>query len=163
MEQPVKSVKTQNQSRYPALIPLTLVLVVLFAFTVKQKTPESPVTTAEAAVEQEPDTLGHIHTVAEIPPEFPRGAAARNRFLENNLRYPKEARDSNIQGTVFVQFVVEVDGRITNVVIHRGVGGGLDEEAVRVVKMMPNWTPGRTRGKAVRTLFTLPIRFALAG
>jgi protein TonB len=71
------------------------------------------------------------------------------------------AREAGIQGTVFVTFVVERDGNITDVRVLRGVGGGLDEEAVRVVRNMPRWTPGRQRGQAVRVQFNLPIRFVL--
>ncbi len=102
-----------------------------------------------------------IFTVVEDQPEFPGGEVARQRFLEENLRYPQMAREAGIQGTVFVTFVVETDGSVTDVRILRGIGGGCDEEAVRVVRMMPRWEPGRQRGQPVRVQFNMPIRFRL--
>jgi periplasmic protein TonB len=102
-----------------------------------------------------------IFTVVEDQPEFPGGETARQQFLSDNLRYPQMAREAGIQGTVFVTFVVEIDGSVTDVRIVRGIGGGCDEEAIRVVKMMPNWEPGRQRGQPVRVQFVMPIRFRL--
>ncbi len=114
-----------------------------------------PVQQEEEADERE------IFIVVEEPPSFPGGDAARIRFLSENVRYPQMARESGIQGTVFLTFVVERDGSVTDVRVMRPVGGGLDEEAVRVVKAMPRWNPGRQRGRAVRVQFTMPIRFTL--
>jgi protein TonB len=94
-------------------------------------------------------------------PEFPGGQAKMMEFIAQNIKYPAMARESGIQGRVFVNFVVEPDGSVSNVKVLRGIGGGCDEEAVRVVKSMPNWTPGRQRGKAVRVSFNLPVRFTL--
>ncbi len=102
-----------------------------------------------------------IFTVVEDQPEFPGGETARQQFLSDNLRYPQMAREAGIQGTVFVTFVVEIDGSVTDVRIVRGIGGGCDEEAMRVVRMMPNWQPGRQRGQPVRVQFVMPIRFRL--
>lgn len=102
-----------------------------------------------------------IFTVVEDQPQFPGGEEARQRFLEENLRYPQMAREAGIQGTVFVTFVVETDGSVTDVQILRGIGGGCDQEAVRVVEMMPRWEPGRQRGQPVRVQFNMPIRFRL--
>lgn len=102
-----------------------------------------------------------IFTVVEDQPQFPGGEEARQRFLEENLRYPQMAREAGIQGTVFVTFVVETDGSVTDVQILRGIGGGCDREAVRVVEMMPRWEPGRQRGQPVRVQFNMPIRFRL--
>ena len=79
----------------------------------------------------------------------------------NNIKYPEVARTSGITGTVYVQFVVEKDGSISDVKVVRGIGGGCDEEAVRVVKSMPRWKPGKQRGQPVRVYFTLPIEFKL--
>ncbi len=102
-----------------------------------------------------------IFTVVEDQPQFPGGEEARQRFLEENLRYPQMAREAGIQGTVFVTFVVETDGSVTDVQVLRGIGGGCDQEAVRVVEMMPRWEPGRQRGQPVRVQFNMPIRFRL--
>jgi periplasmic protein TonB len=102
-----------------------------------------------------------IFTVVEDQPSFPGGEEARIRYLQENLRYPQMAREAGIQGTVFVTFVVERDGSVTDVRVIRGIGGGCDEEAVRVVRNMPRWEPGRQRGQPVRVQFNMPIRFVL--
>ncbi|HAW59166.1 MAG TPA: energy transducer TonB [Bacteroidales bacterium] len=102
-----------------------------------------------------------IFTIVESMPEFPGGEEARMKFLLQNIKYPQIARESGIQGVVYVTFVVEPDGSITNVKVIRGIGGGCDEEAVRVVKMMPKWIPGNQRGKPVRVQFNMPIKFTL--
>jgi periplasmic protein TonB len=102
-----------------------------------------------------------IFTVVESMPEFPGGAAKMMEFIAKNIKYPPMARESGIQGRVFVNFVVEPDGKVSNVKVLRGIGGGCDEEAIRVVETMPKWTPGRQRGKAVRVSFNLPVRFTL--
>lgn len=102
-----------------------------------------------------------IFTIVEENPSFPGGDEARMRYLAQNIKYPQMARESGIQGIVFVTFVVERDGNITDVRLLRGIGGGCDEEAIRVVKGMPRWTPGKQRGQPVRVQFNLPIRFTL--
>ena len=102
-----------------------------------------------------------VFTVVEDQPSYPGGEEARIRYLQENLRYPQMAREAGIQGTVFVTFVVERDGSVTDVRILRGIGGGCDEEAVRVVQNMPRWNPGRQRGQPVRVQFNMPIRFVL--
>jgi periplasmic protein TonB len=111
----------------------------------------------EVVVEQE------IFTIVEEQPSFPGGEAALMEYLGKNITYPPMARESGIQGTVFVTFVVEPDGNVTNVRTLRGIGGGCDEEAIRVVRNMPRWVPGKQRGKPVRVQFNLPIRFVLQG
>jgi protein TonB len=85
------------------------------------------------------------------------------KYLQDNIRYPAIARESGIQGTIYITFVVERDGSITDVKVLRGIGGGCDEEAIRVVQNMPKWTPGKQRGRPVRVQFSMPIRFTLAG
>ena len=102
-----------------------------------------------------------IFTVVEDQPSYPGGEEARIRYLQENLRYPQMAREAGIQGTVFVTFVVERDGSVTDVRVLRGIGGGCDEEAVRVVQNMPRWNPGRQRGQPVSFKFKIPIRFLL--
>jgi len=119
--------------------------------------------TAPDIVDEEEADEHIIFQVVEDQPGFPGGEEARMRFLSNNIRYPAIARESGIQGTVFITFVVERDGSITDVQVVRGIGGGCDEEAVRVVRMMPRWTPGKQRGRPVRVQFMMPIRFTLAG
>jgi len=104
-----------------------------------------------------------IFQVVESPPQYPGGDAARMKFLQENIKYPQMARESGIQGTVYVTFVVEPDGSVSDVRVLRGIGGGCDEEAVRVIKMMPKWIPGKQRGKPVRVQFNMPIKFTLQG
>ena len=113
--------------------------------------------------EEELEPEQHIFEVVEEMPGFPGGEEARQKFLRDNIRYPAIARESGIQGTIFVTFVVERDGSITDVRILRGIGGGCDEEALRVTRMMPRWQPGKQRGRAVRVQFNMPIRFQLQG
>ncbi len=101
-------------------------------------------------------------TVVEQMPEYPGGDEARIRFLRDNIEYPQLAREAGITGTVFITFVVGKDGRLSNFKILRGIGGGCDEEAIRVLKKMPPWIPGRQGGKTVPVQFNLPIKFTLA-
>jgi periplasmic protein TonB len=102
-----------------------------------------------------------IFTVVEEQPGYPGGDEARIKFLQENIKYPEEAKELGVQGKVFVTFVVEVDGSITDVRVLRGIGAGCDEEAIRVVKSMPRWVPGKQRGQPVRVQFNLPIKFTL--
>jgi protein TonB len=102
-----------------------------------------------------------VFTVVEEMPEFPGGMAKLAEYLANNIKYPQMARESGIQGRVFINFVVEPDGHVSNVNVKRSVGGGCDEEALRVVKAMPKWKPGKQRGKAVRVSYNLPVNFKL--
>ncbi len=82
-------------------------------------------------------------------------------YLSENIKYPEEAKDKNISGRVFIEFVIEKDGSVSNVNVMRSVGGGCDDEAVRVVKAMPKWKPGLMKGKPVRVHYVLPINFKL--
>ncbi len=97
----------------------------------------------------------------EIAPEFPGGENAKLAYITNNLKYPTIASENNVQGMVMVQFVVERDGRLTNIQLARDLGNGCGQEALRLVQKMPKWTPGKDKGQPVRVLVTLPIRFKL--
>ena len=99
--------------------------------------------------------------VVEEMPSFPGGDEARQKFLLENTKYPQMAKESGIQGTVYVTFVVDEKGKVADVRVLRGIGGGCDEEAMRVVKLMPSWNPGKQSGKAVRVQFNMPIKFTL--
>jgi periplasmic protein TonB len=110
---------------------------------------------------QEEEEEVQIFTVVESMPGFPGGESARIQYLNDNIKYPQMARESGIQGRVFVTFVVEKDGSVTDVKVLRGIGGGCDEEAVRVIQNMPKWDPGKQRGKPVRVQFNMPILFKL--
>ena len=102
-----------------------------------------------------------IHIRVEKMPEFPGGQEALNRFLVRNIKYPLLAQENGIQGRVVCQFVVNSDGSIVDISVVRGVEESLDKEAIRVIKSMPKWTPGRQCGKSLRVKYTLPIRFKL--
>ncbi len=100
---------------------------------------------------------------AEKMPEFKGGIKKLFKYLADNIKYPDEARRAGIEGKVHVQFVVNKKGEIKDVTILRGVNKWLDEEAIRVVKSMPNWKPGKQHGKAVSVYYMLPINFKLKG
>jgi protein TonB len=100
---------------------------------------------------------------AEVQPSYPGGAAAMMKYLANNIRYPSLARENNLEGKVVVKFTVDKDGSIKDpVVLKDGVGGGCADEAIRVIKTMPKWTPGLQRGNPVKVYFTLPVSFKLS-
>lgn len=102
-----------------------------------------------------------IFTIVEEMPSFPGGDAALMRYLGKNIKYPAIAKDAGIQGTVYVTFVVDEKGDVRDVKVLRSIGGGCDEEAIRVVENMPSWAPGKQRGKSVKVQYNLPIRFTL--
>lgn len=102
-----------------------------------------------------------VFKVAEEMPEFPGGPEKLLEYLNENLRYPEMARENDIQGRVYVQFVVEPDGSISNVEVIRSIGGGCDEEAVRLVQNMPKFKPGKMNGYPVRVQYTVPVKFML--
>ncbi len=118
-------------------------------------------TVQEKAVEVAPPAEDKEFIIVEQQPEFPGGPEALARFLQKSLQYPSQAARSNISGRVFLSFVVGTDGTLTDVQVMRGIGFGCDEEAMRVVKLMPRWKPGKQSGRAVRVRYNLPIVFAL--
>jgi TonB family protein len=139
-------------------------LLAAVAFQSCQEQPSAESVLPEAAPEAEAAPVkvsGDVFMVVETPPAFPGGEEARIRYLQETLRYPKEARDAGEQGTVFVTFVITNDGRIADARVLRGVSPALDEEALRVVRMMPAWEPGQQRGEKVNVQFNMPIRFVL--
>ena len=117
-------------------------------------------------VEVPPDTTkmeieGQLFDFPEVQAEFPGGQAAMYEWLAKEIRYPAIARESGIQGRVFVGFVIERNGELTDIKILRGIGGGCDEEALRAIKRMPRWKPGEVGGQKVRCYFRLPVVFKL--
>ena len=115
----------------------------------------------EISVEEEDEEEDQIFSVVEDDPEFPGGMDSLLAFLQRNIVYPELARENGIEGKVYVTFVVETDGSISNVKVLRDIGGGCGQEAVRVVKLMPKWKPGKQAGKVVRVQYNLPIYFVL--
>ena len=107
--------------------------------------------------------LGEVFTMTEVAPEYPGGDKAWFKFFSENCRYPEEALEQGIQGTVYLTFVVEADGSLSETRILRGIGGGCDEESLKVLSLTNNWIPGKQRGYPVRVQVTLPVKFLLAG
>ncbi len=124
---------------------------------------DTPVKDWEPYLEPEPEIVEPdiVIKIPSIMPEFVGGYGAMMEFLKSNIVYPEIAKKLNRAGTVYVKFIVEKDGSITNINILRGIGSGCDEEALRVVNLMPNWNPGLQNGRAVRVSFNLPIKFSL--
>ena len=106
-------------------------------------------------------TTGATYTIVEEMPLFPGGEDSLKSYLTRNLVYPETARLANVEGTVYIQFLVSRTGAVANVKVLRGVSAELDNEAVRVVRHMPAWKPGKTDGDIVQVQYNLPIRFIL--
>lgn len=102
-----------------------------------------------------------VYDVVDEIPSFPGGDSSLMMFLAQNIKYPVTAQENGVQGRVIVSFVVETDGSITDVKVARSVDPYLDREAMRVVKAMPKWTPGKKDGKPVRVKYTTPVVFRL--
>lgn len=117
----------------------------------------------EIVFEEEPEeeVAEEVFTIVEDQPTPKGGMAAFYEYVQKNLKYPAQARRMGIEGKVFVQFVVDKDGTITEVTSVKGIGAGCDEEAVRVLRQAPKWNPGKQRGRAVKVRMILPITFRL--
>ncbi|MDB5023431.1 MAG: energy transducer TonB [Mucilaginibacter sp.] len=120
--------------------------------------PEAPKGKGSSKVDDSPIDAG----VLELMPEPYGGATAWARFLQKNIHYPSQASQAGKQGKVFLSFIVETDGHLSNIVVETGVGYGLDEEALRVLKLAPAWKPGIQNGQKVRVKYTIPINFQIA-
>ena len=125
-------------------------------------TEETVIEEVEIVEEAEEEEVDEIFTIVEDGAEFPgRYSGAFYKFVQKNLKYPSQARRLGVEGRVFLQFVVDKDGSITNVRAVRGIGAGCDEEAVRVLQKSPKWKPGKQRGRPVKQQMVLPITFKL--
>lgn len=123
---------------------------------------ETPVmTTPVPEVASSLTTNAAPRDLAEVMPQFPGGSRALKSYLESQTRYPTHARENDVEGKVYVQFVVNSDGSLSNVRLARGIGFGCDEEALRLVNSMPTWIPGSHQGQIVPVRYTLPITFVL--
>jgi TonB family protein len=141
------------------IIPITLLLI-LFIGSRPENTvmANSQLSLSPAATE---DTT--IYTIVDQTPTFPGGEEALAKFLSKNIHYPKQAQEKNIQGIVTVTFVVTSDGSLDKIkTVGKVLGGGLEEESIRVVQIMPNWNPGKQKGKVVSVAFNLPIRYSFS-
>lgn len=126
-----------------------------------QETEVTQETVVEVKAVEEVVDEPEIFLIVEEMPSFPGGEAQLVRYLGDNIKYPAIARENGITGTVYVTFVIGPDGQVKDIKVLRGIGGGCDEEAVRVVKSMPKWKAGKQRGKPVSVQYNLPIRFTL--
>jgi len=113
------------------------------------------------AQEEEEEEEAEVFFIVEDMPEFPGGELALRKYIANAIKYPVIAQENGIQGKVYVTFVVDKDGSISDARIARGVDPSLDKEALRVVGTLPKWKPGKQRGKPVRVSYTVPINFVL--
>jgi protein TonB len=115
----------------------------------------------QVAVEEEEREDSQVFMVVEEMPVFPGGDAALQKYLSTSVKYPTIAQENGIQGKVYIQFVINQKGEVTNATLLRGVDPSLDREALRVVQAMPKWKPGQQRGRPVRVSYTVPINFVL--
>jgi|TARA_B100000780_G_scaffold145603_1_gene101720 protein TonB len=122
---------------------------------------EDTETDEDEIIEIEEEDDEEFFMVVENMPEFPGGDLGLMKFIQKNVKYPAIAKEYNITGKVYVSFIVDKQGKVTNVKIVRGVDKNLDGEALRVVSALPNYKPGKQRGKPVRVMFTIPINFTL--
>ncbi|SIN71098.1 energy transducer TonB [Algoriphagus halophilus] len=102
-----------------------------------------------------------VHQEVDVMPQPPGGMSGLMAFMSENLKYPEQAKEKGVEGVVIVSFVVQKDGSISNPEILRGIGAGCDEEAIRVVKAFPSWTPGEKDGEKVNTQIQLPVKYML--
>ncbi len=128
----------------------------------KEGKDDAPAVVEAPVVDTKPIVEDKIFTVVEQMPQYPGGEAAMMSFIRDHINYPDMERENDIQGRVVVGFVVQEDGSLTDINVKKGVSSGLDKEAVRVVKMLPKFNPGKQQGKAVKVSFVLPIMFKLA-
>lgn len=136
-------------------------LPIKFAIPGRPKSPEPIDKNKVGAIPSETDTTVYSFVSVSNPPKYPGGTAKFLDFVMDNLKYPAAAKENNIEGIVFLSFIVEKDGSITSINVDRKLGYGTDEEAVRVVKLAKRWEPATYNGITIRTQYRIPIRFSL--
>jgi protein TonB len=124
--------------------------------------PDAAPVVVDPVITPDPIVETKVFQVVEQMPEFPGGEEAMMKFIQKNIQYPDMERENDIQGRAVVGFVVNEDGSLTDIAVKRSVSSGIDKEAVRVVKLLPKFKPGKQQGKAVKVQFMLPIMFKLA-
>lgn len=153
--------------RYLLLVPLASVLLLVnctqskdgnTAVDARPAQAESP---AKEVEQQKEGAQQKVYEVVEQMPSFPGGDKALMTFLKENVNYPADAKNAGTQGRVVTRFTVKADGQITDIKVLRSLSKTCDEEAIRVIKKMPVWEPGKQGGEVVPVYFALPIRFAL--
>lgn len=152
----------------PAVVLFSFAFSLSFSGTALAQSEAQTAVDNESVVKTEPLAFAMpqdepAFTVVEKMPEYPGGKEAMYKFIVNNIKYPEEARKNGIQGTVYVNFIVEKNGKLSNIRALKGVNEELDKEALRVVSEMPKWKPGLEKGNPVRVVFNLPISYKLDG
>jgi periplasmic protein TonB len=139
---------------------LAFFLMLIFSMTASNSFAQTPPEFDDTQVKEKRE---EVFVSVEVMPEFPSGQEALFDYIVKNIKYPKKEKKAGIQGTVYVYFVVDKQGRVTNTEVKRGVrgGAGLDEEALRVISSMPPWSPAKHNGKPVMVAYTLPVKFIL--
>lgn len=145
--------------KYLLFVPLAIALLAMNNTTIRANVQKKVVKTTKTT--KEADASNKVYEVVEQMPSFPGGDAAMMKYLAENIKYPVSAQKAKEQGRVVVQFIVEKDGVVTGVKTVRSVTPVLDAEAVRVIKAMPKWTPGRQGGQPVRVKYNVPVSFRL--
>ena len=111
------------------------------------------------AYSQSDDSDNAVYSMVDERAQFPGGQNEMLKYLQENLQYPEAAKANNVHGRVFVKFIVERDGSLSDIKVMKGIGSGCDEEAIRLIQSMPKWKPGKNKGKEVRTSMTVPVNF----
>ena len=150
---------------------LTSVALIVLLFSCGESEREEATSTANSNTESaetraeksasKTEFTGEVYEIVEQMPEYPGGLTALMNYLRENIHYPAAAQSAGIEGRVIVSFIVEPNGSVSNVEVVRGVDSNLDQEALRVVRQMPKWKPGKQEGSTVRVKFHLPIKFML--
>lgn len=144
---------------------LSLLLFVLLCYACDEDLAVRPdgsdMQVAEVITETETEVEDQVFMVVEEQPSFPGGMSAWSQYLINNLKYPAEAKVKGIEGKVFITFIVDKDGSLSDFTLLRGIGAGCDEEALTAIMNSPNWEPGKQRGREVKTRMQVAITFQL--
>ena len=135
------------------------IVFLIYSSSIVAQQKEGTITIRKTLIEARIDQP--VFAIVEEMPEYPGGNPALMDFIQNNLQYPDSGLTLNLQGTVYVNFVIDIDGSVRDVKVLRGIGYGFDEAAVNVVEKLSNFIPGQQRGKPVQVSFNLPIKFSL--
>lgn len=153
-------------AKYLLVIPIAIVLLLGNAVQASPELIKASTNSIENSLQQKKTRIpsrkqGDVYIKTEQMPAFPGGEQAMMKYISDNLKYPTDAFENGTQGRVVIRFIVSATGEINNVELIRGIGESCDKEAIRVVKAMPKWTPGKEKGKEVAVYYTIPIVFRL--
>ncbi len=165
----MKKIRSNKLTQLKVLITLPVIIaMVIFVSCSKElldvraeKSKEVKQFDTQDVNEDENNVDGEVFYVVEEMPQFPGGELGLRKFIAMNVKYPQEARENNVQGKIYVRFIVTKTGDVDSVTVVRGVDPVLDDEAVRVIKTLPKWTPGKQKGVPVNVYYTVPINFVL--